>query len=316
MRILVPPIIFEAALSIDKSSFRRHLVPIVIYAVIGTLVATLLTAEIVHNGTTALSGWCAPIPYVEALTFGALISSIDPIAVLSVLSNMGMTDTDTIYVLIFGESLLNDGVAIVLFHTLVHFLDETLVIDREVIIGAVFHFFVVAFGSLLVGVASGMMSTLFFWMFHGCSSATVEVLMFFCWALLPYYVCDGIGWSGIVAAVAVGFVMDLHVVGQKRAPSDDAMNDMSEHTVTSYDSGHKETKPLDRGRRRIFNANGHLSVEAKAHIGFVTEIIATGMVRPIRYLRTVSNTLHRRQPFSPTLASFYLATAIIGTSSI
>jgi NhaP-type Na+/H+ or K+/H+ antiporter len=55
---------------------------------------------------------------VEALTFGALISSIDPIAVLSVLSNMGMTDTDTIYVLIFGESLLNDGVAIVLFETL------------------------------------------------------------------------------------------------------------------------------------------------------------------------------------------------------
>jgi len=202
LRILVPPIIFEAALSIDKRSFNRHIVPIIIYAVAGTLLATYLTAAIVHHGTVALSGWCPAIPYVEALTFGALISSIDPIATLSVLHNMGMNDTDTIYVLIFGESLLNDGVAIVLFHTLVHFLDETLIIDREAIIAATVHFFVVAFGSLLVGVASGMLSTVYFWVFYGCQTPMVEVLMFFCWALLPYYVCDGIGWSGIVAAVA------------------------------------------------------------------------------------------------------------------
>lgn len=201
LRILVPPIIFEAALSIDKRSFSRHLVPILIYAVVGTLVATYLTAAIVHNTTAALGSWCQTIPYVEALTFGALISSIDPIATLSVLSNMGMNDTDTIYVLIFGESLLNDGIAIVLFQTLVHFLDESLIIDREAIFAASVHFLVVAFGSLLVGIASGIISTMYYWTFYGCQTPMIEVLMFFCWALLPYYVCDGIGWSGIVAAV-------------------------------------------------------------------------------------------------------------------
>jgi Sodium/hydrogen exchanger family len=105
LRIMVPPIVFEAALSIDKRSFNRHIVPIVIFSVVGTLTATVVTAYVVHRGTTALSRYCTPIPAVEALTFGALISSIDPIAVLSVLSNMGMTDTDTIYVLIFGESV-------------------------------------------------------------------------------------------------------------------------------------------------------------------------------------------------------------------
>jgi NhaP-type Na+/H+ or K+/H+ antiporter len=78
-----------------------------IYAVLGTLLATLITATIVHKGTALLGSFCETIPYVESLAFGALISSIDPIAVLSVLSNMGMTDTDTIYVIIFGESLLN-----------------------------------------------------------------------------------------------------------------------------------------------------------------------------------------------------------------
>lgn len=112
LRILVPPIIFEAALGIDKRSFNRHIVPILLYAIAGTLIATFLTAFIVHRGSIILQGLCPTIPFVEALTFGALISSIDPIAVLSVLNNMGMTDTDTIYVVIFGESLLNDGVAI------------------------------------------------------------------------------------------------------------------------------------------------------------------------------------------------------------
>jgi NhaP-type Na+/H+ or K+/H+ antiporter len=279
LRILVPPIIFQAALSINKRSFNRHIVPILIYAVAGTLMATFITAVIVHYGTLALSPWCEPIPYVEALTFGALISSIDPIAVLSVLNNMGMNDTDTIYVLIFGESLLNDGVAIVLFHTLVHFLDETLIIDKEAVVAGTVHFFVVAFGSLLVGVASGMMSTVYFWAFHGCQTPLVEVLMFVCWALLPYYVCDGIGWSGIVAAVAVGFVMDLHIVGQQRLVEDEGtLCEVSERTATSYDSnGDFRPKSFDRARRQIFNRYGHLSIEAKAHVGFVTEIMATGM---------------------------------------
>lgn len=102
-----------------------------VYAVIGTLFTSAITAFILHKGTKLLGGLCETIPYVESLTFEALISSIDPIAVLSVLSNLGMTDTDTIYVVIFGESLLNDGVAMVLFETLVHFLDESLVIDGE-----------------------------------------------------------------------------------------------------------------------------------------------------------------------------------------
>ena len=104
----MPPIIFEAALGIDKQSFKRHIVPILFYAFFGTLMATLLTALVVFHGSHLMSGWCTPIPFIEAMTFGALISSIDPIAVLSVLSNMGMNDKDSIYVVIFGESLLNE----------------------------------------------------------------------------------------------------------------------------------------------------------------------------------------------------------------
>jgi len=271
LRILVPPIIFEAALHIDKRSFNRHIVPILLYAVAGTLLATVLTALIVHRGTVMLQGLCPVIPYIEALTFGALISSIDPIAVLSVLSNMGMTDTDTIYVVIFGESLLNDGVAIVLFHTLVHFLDENLVIDGAALTDAAIHFCVVASGSLLVGVASGIISTVYFWLFHKCQAPMVEVLMFFCWALLPYYLCDLVGWSGIVAVVAAGFVMDMNIVGLDRKDGD-LGNESESSAVDAIMEGDGR-----RGKRYIFSSKGHLSDLAKTHVGFVAELIATTM---------------------------------------
>jgi len=266
LRIMVPPIVFEAALSIDKKSFNRHVVPIIIYAVAGTLLATLITATIVHKGTLWLGRFCETIPYVESLAFGALISSIDPIAVLSVLSNMGMTDTDTIYVIIFGESLLNDGVAIVLFQTLVHFLDDSLVIDSEAVINAAIHFTVIAFGSLFVGIGSGIACTFFYWAMHGMQTALVEVLMFFCWAFIPYYICDGIGWSGIVSVVATGFVMDINVIGPHDHPEEDV--------TEQQDPG--DSNPRVRAKRPIFG-KGHLSAEAKAHVGFVTEILATVM---------------------------------------
>lgn len=52
-----------------------------------------------------------------------------------------------------------------------------------------------------------------YWALTDCHSPLVEVLSFFCWALLPYYLCDGFKWSGIVALVAAGFVVDLYVIG-------------------------------------------------------------------------------------------------------
>lgn len=67
--------------------------------------STIVTAAIVYYGS-AYTAWSNDrIPFIESLAFGSLISSIDPIAVLSVLSNMGMSDKDQSYVLIFGESL-------------------------------------------------------------------------------------------------------------------------------------------------------------------------------------------------------------------
>ena len=287
LRVMVPPIVFEAALSIDKSAFQRHVIPIIIYAVMGTLMSTFLTALVVSKGSHFLSFLgmaCPSIPFVESLTFGALISSIDPIAVLSVLNNMGMTDTDTIYVLIFGESLLNDGVAIVLFQTLVHFLDESLIIDAAATWAATCHFVVVAVGSVMIGLVSGACCTCYFYLMHGIQTPLVEVVMFLCWAFIPYYICDGVEWSGIVAIVAVGFVMDLYVVGHRSKSLGSADSISTGISSNGSSLGHSQggyngmaCKGSNATFGRIFSREGHLSEKSKNHIHFVTEINATLM---------------------------------------
>ena len=242
------------------------------------MLSTVLTALIVYHGSHFFdSSHCPDIPLVDSLTFGALISSIDPVAILSVLTTMGMANTDTLYVIVFGESLLNDGVAIVLFDTLVHFLDNNLVIDSQAVFDAWGHFVVVAFGSVFVGLLSGACCTAYFWAMRGCHSALVEVLTFFCWALLPFYICDGIGWSGIVAIVAAGFVMDLLVVGMHDKPRH-VLNDIEENIDSeNMDEVTGTSHILNASATTVFKQKGHLSDQARRHVGFVTEINATLM---------------------------------------
>jgi sodium/hydrogen exchanger 8 len=58
---------------------------------------------------------------VEALMFGALISAVDPVATLSIMGNPEINCDRLLYSLVFGESVLNDAVSIVLFHTFATF---------------------------------------------------------------------------------------------------------------------------------------------------------------------------------------------------
>ena len=98
----------------------------------------------------------------------------------------------------------------------------------------------------------------------GCQSPLVEVLSFFCWALLPYYLCDGMGWSGIVALVAAGIIMDIYVVGDK---------DLAGEASNSMGS----VAEIKTRKAFIFAKGGHMSQLARNHVGFVTLIYSTLM---------------------------------------
>jgi NhaP-type Na+/H+ or K+/H+ antiporter len=108
----------------------------------------------------------------------------------------------------------------------------------------------------------------------GIQTPLVEVSMFLCWAFIPYYICDGVDWSGIVAIVAAGFFMDIYVIGSKKEQMQPGSFDSSNSML---DNGNNSNVVQSRVRLGVFSQEGFLSTKAKNHIRFVTEINATLM---------------------------------------
>jgi CPA1 family monovalent cation:H+ antiporter len=105
LAIFVPPLVFEAAFHLDLTQLRENLAPILILAVPGVLLTTLLV-----GGMTALG---AGMAFGTAVVFGALIAATDPVAVVSLFRALGVPRQLSLTV--EGESLFNDGTAIVIF---------------------------------------------------------------------------------------------------------------------------------------------------------------------------------------------------------
>ena len=280
LQIMLPPIVFQAALMIDKRAFRRDIFPILTLAIFGTGFSAIVNGYLTYY----LSSWMtgshgASLPLLDSLLFGALMSSIDPIATLSILSSLGILQTDTMYILIFGESLLNDGVSIVLFNSLVQHLGTADDIDRATVQHTIRDFVVVTIGSIVIGIICGVACTLYFWSLSGKHNAVTEVAMFFTWALVPYYLADGCGLSGIISTMVMGFLLDFFVIGGFQSEEREWLDYMNERI-----------RPIDQQNRRksiwerleaiyldAFSGCGHLDQHSRHHVGFVAEVIANLM---------------------------------------
>jgi CPA1 family monovalent cation:H+ antiporter len=103
--VVLPPLLFEAALNLGWRDFRRDLIPVVALSAVGAAIC----AAFVAGGLHYLLGW----PIKSALVFGALIAATDPIAVIALLRESGVTGR--LRLLIEAETLVNDGAAAVLF---------------------------------------------------------------------------------------------------------------------------------------------------------------------------------------------------------
>ena len=140
--LLLPPLLFEAALSMSWRELQRDFFPIAVLATLGTVIA----ACVVTGGMVWLLDWPAP----SALVFGVLIAATDPVAIIAMFKDNKLKGR--LCLLVEGESLLNDGVAAVLFvmalawaqaagHTQASFATVTTLVRivlGGVIIGAVF----------------------------------------------------------------------------------------------------------------------------------------------------------------------------------
>ena len=275
MSVLLPPIIFEAALAVSKTQFKRRRTAIMVFAVLGTLVSTFMTGLMVHYASMLTA---ESLPMLDSLVFGALISSIDPVAILSILTNLGLSQADTVFILVLGESLLNDGVAITVFKTLVPRFDGQTndgSTSASEVFGAAADFLIAMVGSIAVALACGCAAWFYFYFLRNTLSPEWEVGSFFIWALVPFYISESLQWSGIVSLVGIGFLMDIYIASPKsggQAPSTT--------TCCNYyvEMGSSDDRSVVTGINSIAPISGtsrlQLSSEAQKHIRFVARVTA------------------------------------------
>lgn len=103
-------LLFAGALHVNMSDLKEQKVPIIIYSTVSVVLSALIISILLYNIAPIFG---INIPYIFCLVFGTLISPTDPIVVLGVLKQAKVPKR--IETKIVGESLFNDGVAVVMF---------------------------------------------------------------------------------------------------------------------------------------------------------------------------------------------------------
>ena len=209
---LLPPIIFNSGYHLRRELFFRHFTPICLFACIGTLVSAVVIALILKAAVHwELTGTFYPT-LTELFTFGALISATDPVSTLAVFQSKRV-DPHLFY-LVFGESVLNDAVGLVLFNAFAKFVH----IDNgfgKVAVG-IFTFFIdftVDFiCSSLLGFLSGMLAALLLKKVDMRKTSLLELSLYILIMYVPYLLAEIMKMSGIVTILFTGMAARRYCV--------------------------------------------------------------------------------------------------------
>ncbi|XP_015610126.1 sodium/hydrogen exchanger 7 isoform X10 [Cephus cinctus] len=110
--IILPPIIFHAGYSLKRKYFFRNLGAILMFALLGTTISSFVIGVLMYAFIQLIPHLASSFTFLDTLYFGALISPTDPLTIISIFNDLHV-DVN-LYALVFGESVLNDAVAIVL----------------------------------------------------------------------------------------------------------------------------------------------------------------------------------------------------------
>uniref|UniRef100_A0A3B5AG99 Sodium/hydrogen exchanger n=1 Tax=Stegastes partitus TaxID=144197 RepID=A0A3B5AG99_9TELE len=205
---LLPQVILDAGYSMPNKLFFSNMGAILVYAVIGTCwnAASLgLSLWGCHMGGAMGD---LDIGLLQYLLFGSLIAAVDPVAVIAVFEQVHVNEV--LFILVFGESLLNDGVTVVLFNVFDAFVSlGGAKINAVEIIKGIISFFVVAFGGSLVGFVFGLLISLL----TRCTKniQIIEPGFVFVLGYLAYLTAEMLSLSAILSIVFCGMCCQKYI---------------------------------------------------------------------------------------------------------
>ncbi|CAM9861986.1 unnamed protein product [Choristocarpus tenellus] len=205
--LFLPPIIFEAGYTLRKKDFFHNIVSIVLFAVLGTLVSTFLIGYLTY--VAGSKGWARidTANPMEPLLFGALISAVDPVATLSIMGSPELNCDPLLYSLVFGESVLNDAVAIVLFRTFLREYSVQESFTLSTLPGTIWSFTLISVGSLTVGVLVGLSCSFLCKHTRLRDYPKFEISLLFLFSYGSYAFAEAAELSGIMSIFFAGVVL-------------------------------------------------------------------------------------------------------------
>jgi monovalent cation:H+ antiporter, CPA1 family len=190
--VILPPLLFEAALSIRWRELRRDLLPVIVLSTLGVVISAVAVAA----GMVRFLAW----PAAPAVVFGVLIAATDPIAVLALFRETGIKGR--LGLLVESESLFNDGVAAVLFALVLTWAQATdgsqlttVTVGRTLAL--------MTGGGILVGIACGAAAIA---LAGRTSDHLVEATLTAVAAYGSFLLAETFQFSGVLATVAAGLL--------------------------------------------------------------------------------------------------------------
>uniref|UniRef100_A0A7N6B3X2 Sodium/hydrogen exchanger n=1 Tax=Anabas testudineus TaxID=64144 RepID=A0A7N6B3X2_ANATE len=250
--ILLPPIIFHAGYSLKRRHFFRNMGSILAYAFLGTVISCFIIGLLMY-GCVMLMKRVGQLGgdffFTDCLFFGAIVSATDPVTVLAIFNEL-QVDVD-LYALLFGESVLNDAVAVVLSSSIVAYQpqgDNSHTFEVMALLKSFGIFLGVFSGSFALGVATGVC---FVKLLDCCLYVTkftklrdfqlLETALFFLMSWSTFLLAEACGFTGVVAVLFCGITQAHYTYNNLSSESQDRtkqlfelLNFLAENFIFSY----------------------------------------------------------------------------------
>uniref|UniRef100_A0A4W5QPE8 Sodium/hydrogen exchanger n=1 Tax=Hucho hucho TaxID=62062 RepID=A0A4W5QPE8_9TELE len=238
--ILLPPIIFHAGYSLKRRHFFRNMGSILAYAFLGTVISCFIIGLLMYGCVTLMKQvgqLDGDFFFTDCLLFGAIVSATDPVTVLAIFNEL-QVDVD-LYALLFGESVLNDAVAVVLSSSIVSYQpegDNSHTFEGMAMLKSFGVFLGVFSGSFALGVATGVMTFTKLRDFQ-----LLETALFFLMSWSTFLMAEACGFTGVVAVLFCGITQAHYTFNNLSPESQDRtkqlfelLNFLAENFIFSY----------------------------------------------------------------------------------
>lgn len=199
--LLLPPIILASGYELHQGNFFRNIGTILTFAFAGTFISAVVLGVVIWLWTRIpLDG--LEITFVEAMSVGATLSATDPVTILAIFNTYRVDPQ--LYTVIFGEAILNDAIAIVLFETAQKYKEGAAGGKLTVfsLFESIYIFLLVFFGSLVIGLVIGIATSLLLKFTHIRQFPKLEACVVILIAYASYFFSNAIHMSGMLSIIS------------------------------------------------------------------------------------------------------------------